>query len=191
VPSPQHAGGEPAARVDATTALSAAAVPAVEAMGLDIESLEVRSAGRGHVVKIVVDSDDGVTLDVVAEVSRSVSAALDARDDLFSGPYTLEVTSPGADRPLTKPRHWRRARSRLVRVRQQDGTEFAGRVGPADDHGVVLLVDGTLRRIGYGQVAAAAVEVEFRPPPAADLRLLEQAGETADRAAHAQKEEPT
>lgn len=190
MPSPQDAGGGTDVRAPGASELSHTIERVVASMGLDVESLEVRSAGRAQLVKVVVDGDDGVGLDLVAEVSRAVSAALDARDDLFAGPYTLEVTSPGVDRPLTSPRHWRRARSRLVRVRRQDGTEFVGRVGPADEHGVSLLVDGVLERIDYHLVATAAVEVEFRSPPAAELRLLERAEAQAEHTAQAQKEEP-
>lgn len=149
---------------------------AVSAIGFDLELLDVQQAGRRRLVKVVVDSDQGIGLDEVAEASRAVSAALDANDDLFVGPYTLEVTSPGVDRPLTRPRHWSRARHRLVRVRQRDGAEFTGRVGEADETGVTMLVDGTLRRVAYDAVERAVVEVEFRQPPAEDLALLDRAG---------------
>ncbi|MCP2169619.1 ribosome maturation factor RimP [Goodfellowiella coeruleoviolacea] len=153
---------------------------AVTAIGFDLELLDVQQAGRRRLVKVVVDSDQGIGLDEVAEASRAVSAALDAEDDLFVGPYTLEVTSPGVDRPLTRPRHWTRARHRLVRARQRDGAEFTGRVGEADETGVTMLVDGALRRVDYAEVERAVVEVEFRQPPAEELALLDQAGTSAD-----------
>ena len=149
---------------------------AIAELGFDLESLDVQIAGRRKLVKVVVDADDGVELDLLSGVSRAVSATLDAHDEVLGGPYTLEVTSPGVDRPLTKPRHWRRNRLRLVRIRPQDGPEFTGRVGDADDTGVELLVDGKLRRVEYRTVARAAVEVEFRQPPAAELRILEHSG---------------
>jgi ribosome maturation factor RimP len=125
-------------------------------------------------VKVVVYADDGLELDRLSDVSKAVSSVLDTRDDLLAGPYTLEVTSPGVDRPLTQPRHWRRAKLRLVRVRPRDGEEFTCRVGAADDTGVEVLVAGQLRRVEYRTVAKAAVEVEFRQPPAAELLLLEK-----------------
>ena len=149
---------------------------AVAAAGFELENLDVQTAGRRRLVKVVVDSDDAVDLDDIAEVSRAVSAALDARDDTeLGGSYTLEVTSPGLDRPLTKPRHWRRARLRLVKVRQTDGAQFAGRVGTVDDDpdgGVQVLTDGELRKVNYADVAHAVVEVEFKPPPAEELERL-------------------
>ena len=91
--------------------------PVVGAAGYDLEELVVTPAGRRSVVRVVVDRDSGVTLDDIAEVSRAVSAVLDENDgDLGRAPYVLEVTSPGVDRPLTEPRHWRRNTGRLVTV---------------------------------------------------------------------------
>ena len=148
---------------------------AVAAIGVDLESLDVTIAGRRRLVKVVVDSDKGIGLDQVADVSRAISHALDEHDPdgtALGGPYTLEVTSPGLDRPLTRPRHWRRARLRLVKVRQDDGGTFTARVGNSDDDGVDLFVDGTRRRLRYADVAHAAVEVEFNPPPIEELERL-------------------
>ncbi|MGM1063073.1 ribosome maturation factor RimP [Saccharothrix sp. Mg75] len=146
---------------------------AVEAIGFDLELLDVNQAGRRRLVKVVVDGDEGIGLDEVAQASRAVSAALDANEHLIAGPYTLEVTSPGADRPLTRPRHWKRNRLRLVKVKQPDQVEWFGRVGDADDTGVVLLVKGELRRVEYSTIERAAVEVEFKQPPVEELALLE------------------
>lgn len=147
---------------------------ALDPLGFDLEDLDVQQAGRRKVVKVVVDSDEGVGLDEVAEATRLVSAALDGADEVLAGPYTLEVTSRGVDRPLSRPRHWRRNRFRLVRLRRADGTEFTARVGAADDDGVRLLIDGEVRRVRYEDVRHAVVEVEFRQPPASELALLEQ-----------------
>lgn len=147
--------------------------------GLDLEEVDVRPAGRRRLVRVIVDSDDGVGLDEIAGLSRSISVRLDQKDDVLGGPYTLEVTSPGVDRPLLLPRHWRRARARRVEVRLTDSTTVDGRVGPADDEAVELLVSGRLRRVSYADVARAVVQVEFRQPPAEELRLLEQGGAAA------------
>ena len=117
---------------------------AVARAGFDLELLHVQQAGRRQLVKVVVDSrrprDSGIGLDQVADVSRAVSDALDARTTACSrGSYTLEVTSPGLDRPLTKPRHWRRARLRKVAVRQGEDS-YTARVGDAGERGRELLV---------------------------------------------------
>jgi ribosome maturation factor RimP len=149
--------------------------PVVAAAGFELDAVDVRPAGRRHTVRLVVDSDTGVGLDDIARLSRAASEELDRHEQLLGGAYTLEVTSPGVDRPLTSPRHWRRARRRLVAVRPQEGTPFRARVGDAGDDAVVLLVDGTLREVPYADVAHAAVEVEFNPPPADEIALLDPA----------------
>ncbi|HEY0807990.1 MAG TPA: ribosome maturation factor RimP [Pseudonocardiaceae bacterium] len=170
--SEQHGGTPGGARDALAGALRPVIADAVRGLGFDLETLDVQVAGRRKLVKVVVDADDGVELDLLSGASRAVSAALDSHDDLLGGPYTLEITSPGVDRPLTRPRHWRRANLRLVRIRPHDGAEYTGRVGACDDTGVEVLVGGTLRRVEYATMAKAMVEVEFRQPPAAELQLL-------------------
>ena len=112
--------------------------PLIAAEGYDLEDVAVSRAGRRNLVRVVVDADGGVDLDAVATVSRVVSDALDADLDSASplaaalaGSYTLEVTSPGVDRPLTEPRHWRRAAGRLVTT-EVEGRHVTGRVVAAD-----------------------------------------------------------
>src|SRR5215468_5333597 len=100
--------------------------PVISAVGLDLEDLGVSRAGRRHVVRITVDGDNGVGHDELTDVSHRLSVALDEAEatdgDLPLDAYTLEVTSPGVDRPLTQPRHWRRNVGRLVTVRAGQGS---------------------------------------------------------------------
>jgi ribosome maturation factor RimP len=133
--------------------------PVVTAAGYDLEDVNVTAAGRRSVVRVVVDRDGGIDLDAVAEVSRAVSDALDAADSLGSSPYVLEVTSPGVDRPLTLPRHWRRNVGRLVRA-----GERSGRIVAADDDGVTLDIAGEQQVVGYPELGAGQVQVEFSRP---------------------------
>ena len=146
--------------------------PVIEAAGCDLEDLTVTAAGRRSVVRILVDNDAGVTLDDVAEVSRAVGAALDAADEadpgLLGASYVLEVSSPGVDRPLTEPRHWRRNIGRLVSVTPRQGTAVAGRVVATDDIGITLDLDGEQRTLAYTAVVRAAVQVEFSRPQEED-----------------------
>ncbi len=146
----------------ATTRVLALLEPVVSGAGYDLEDLTVSAAGRRSVVRLLVDKDGGVTLDDVADVSRLVSDALDAADEqdptLLGTSYVLEVSSPGVDRPLTEPRHWRRNVGRRVRVHLRDGSTAEGRVTAADDDGVTLDDDRVLR---WAEVARGAVQVEF------------------------------
>ena len=146
---------------------------AVKTAGFDLDSFEVQQAGRRQLVKVVVDSDDGVGLDEVAEISRKVAAALDENEHVLASAYTLEVTSPGLDRPLSEPRHWRRARFRLVKITPAEGDAFVGRVGHAGGEAARVLVDGSIRDVRYREVEKAVVEIEFKQPPAEDLKLLD------------------
>lgn len=158
-----------------TAKLEPVVAEAVADAGFDLEDFDVQQAGRRRLVKVVIDSDAGVGLDEISEVSRAVSEVLDEHEHVLAGSYTLEVTSPGVDRPLTRPRHWRRARFRLVRIRLADGADLVARVGDADDDGVTVLAGGELRRVAYRDVERAVVEVEFQQPPAEDLVRLERA----------------
>jgi ribosome maturation factor RimP len=145
---------------------------AVASVGFDLEEIDIRPAGRRRLVRVVVDADSGVGLDDIAMVSRRVAAELDEHDEVLGGPYTLEVTSPGVDRPLTAPRHWRRARLRQVEVTPKVGEMITGRVGDAGEDAVALLVKGKLREVRYADVQRAVVVVEFRHPPEEELRAL-------------------
>jgi ribosome maturation factor RimP len=145
--------------------------PIVRAAGMDLESVRVGSAGRRRLLRVVVDADGGVSLDDIALVSREVSARLDATGAMGEAPYTLEVSSPGVDRPLTQPRHWRRAVGRLVRVpppsRDDDGPSagpIEGRVIAAGDRGIILEADGDQRELDYADLGPGRVQVEFGPP---------------------------
>jgi ribosome maturation factor RimP len=164
-------------RIDpATSRLAGWIQPVVADAGYDLEELVVTPAGRRSVVRVVVDRDAGVTLDDIAEVSRAVSDALDSNDDgMGRTPYVLEVTSPGVDRPLTEPRHWRRNTGRLVTVPVGPAgstDEVTGRVTAVTDAGVELAVEvkgkpgakkrpPTPRQVAWAQLGAGRVQVEF------------------------------
>ena len=143
--------------------------PVVSGAGYDLEDVAVTAAGRRSLVRVTVDADGGIDLDAVAVVSRLVSDALDADSNAPGSPralansYVLEVSSPGVDRPLSEPRHWRRAIGRLVRV-EVDGSQVTGRIGSVDDSGVTLDVDGTARSVGFADLGRGKVQVEFNRP---------------------------
>jgi ribosome maturation factor RimP len=131
------------------------------ALGLDLEGIELTPAGRRRVLRVAVDRDGGVTLDDVAEATKEVSRLLDESDVMGEQPYVLEVSSPGTDRPLTHPRHWRRNAGRLVAVSTTDGTSRTGRVVEAREDAVVLDVDGDRLELPFADVVKARVQVEL------------------------------
>ncbi|WP_328927941.1 ribosome maturation factor RimP [Streptomyces sp. NBC_00190] len=141
--------------------------PLVAAKGLDLEEIETSRAGKRRMLRIIVDSDEGVELDACAELSREVSDLLDETDVMGEDEYVLEVSSPGADRPLTEHRHYVRAIGRLVKFQLAESGELIARVLDVDDEGLDLEVPGvkgrkaTARRIAFTDIAKARVEIEF------------------------------
>jgi ribosome maturation factor RimP len=157
-----------APRIDLVAARSrvrAVIEPVIVAAGFDLEDVNLSRAGRRHVVRVLVDADGGISLDDVAVVSREISQALDAAEEaqgeVLAGEYQLEVGSPGVDRPLTLPRHWRRNLSRLVTVTVA-GRSLTGRVTAADETGVTLDVDGLTQDVPYADLGPGKVQIEFK-----------------------------
>ncbi|GAB2671734.1 hypothetical protein GCM10027169_36820 [Gordonia jinhuaensis] len=145
--------------------------------GFDLEDVDVSWAGPKSRVVLTVDRDGGSGLDDLAELSRTISAAIDDDPRWGQTPFTLEVTSPGVDRPLTAPRHWRRAQGRPVTIRRTDGGALTARIGrlQADEAAVELVVrertGPSIRLLPLADVDRAVAGVDFRPPSAAELEL--------------------
>jgi ribosome maturation factor RimP len=144
--------------------LAALLEPVVTASDLDLEGVRVSAAGRRRLLRIVVDGDGGVSLDDIALLSRNLSAVLDDSPIMGEVPYTLEVSSPGVDRPLTERRHWRRAVGRLVTVPlTADGAVLEGRILDAGPDDVTLEIAGASRALGYGDLGPGKIKIEFAP----------------------------
>jgi ribosome maturation factor RimP len=146
--------------------------PVVSARGMDLETVRITAVGRRRLLRVVVDADGGVSLDDITLISRVLSDELDANGAMGEAPYTLEVTSPGVDRPLTEPRHWRRAAGRLVRAtlapRSAPRTDnpgrsatIEGRVLAAGPSGVLLEVAGEQREFSYAELGPGKILLEF------------------------------
>jgi ribosome maturation factor RimP len=145
--------------------------PVVHALDMDLEGIRVTAAGRRRILRVVIDADGGVSLDDIALASRELSLKLDGAAEMGELPYTLEVSSPGIDRPLTQPRHWRRAVGRLVSApltagdgADQNGNGVAtaeGRIIGSTDAGVTLEHDGVAREFRYAELGPGRVQVEF------------------------------
>ena len=135
--------------------------PVLAAGGYDLEDLVIQRVGRRHLLRIAVDSDKGVNLDQIADLSRDISAGLDAAeaegDELIAGEYELEVGSRGVDRPLTEPRHWRRNVGRLVQVKAGE-RQLTARITAVDDSGVVLDKD----RHPFTELGPGRIQVELK-----------------------------
>jgi len=143
--------------------------------GYEIEDVVIDARTRPPRIMVVADGDNALDLDTAATLSRSASALLDGLDTIGEH-YVLEVSSPGVDRPLTRAKHFRRARGRKVDVVLSDGSKLTGRVGETNDDRVALVVragrDWAVREILIGDIAKAVVQVEFSPPAQAELELV-------------------
>lgn len=155
------AAGKMADRLEATLA------PLAEEHGLELVAVEVAGAPRLPVVRVYLDREGGIDIDTVAEANAWVSAALDELGEP-AGPFTLEVSSPGIERPLRKPADFRRflgSRAEAKTTRPIDGRrQFTGTISEADDDAFTLDVDGTMFRLEYDNLSRARlrVDIDFR-----------------------------
>lgn len=152
--------------------ISAVVEPALAARNLELDDIAMARQGKFTVLRVTVDGDGpkgrGPSLDEIAAATRDVSTALDDSDVMGAGSYTLEVSSRGVSRPLTKPAHWRRNRGRLVAF-TSDGERVTGRIVAADDTGAEVEVDGQRRRVEFADAGKAVVQVELNRPHDPDL----------------------
>jgi ribosome maturation factor RimP len=138
--------------------------PVVGATGFYLEEVHIAAPGKRRVVTCVVDGENSLNLDEVTLISREIAAVLDAAPFMGDTPFTLEVTSPGVDRPLTEPRHWKKNKSRLVRIVMVNGAVIAGRIIAVQDEGVLLLVGEKPAQevtVFFAEIKRALVEIEF------------------------------
>ena len=131
--------------------------PLVTKAGLVLEEVQVQTPGKNRFVTIIVDSETGLNLDQVTDASRLIGEAMDSAPFMGETPYTLEVTSPGVDRPLTAPRHWRKNVDRLVKIVKLDGDVCKGRITSASEDEVTL----DCCTVSFAEIKRATIEVEF------------------------------
>ena len=139
--------------------ISAAITPALEALGFYLEDVTIISAGRRSMLTVIVDGDTHLSLDQVTSATKAIGEIVESVQSLGETPFTLEVTSPGLDRPLTKVRHWQKNINRLVKVVLLDGTEIKGRIKDVNE--VSATVDE--KNINYSDMKRATLEIEFKP----------------------------
>jgi len=132
--------------------------PAIESLGFYIEDIAITSAGKRSMLTVIVDGDTHLSLDQVTVATKAISEIVENLPSLGNNPFTLEVTSPGLDRPLTKPRHWRKNQDRLIKIVLTDGKEVKGRIKDSNEASVT--VDDQL--INFADIKRATLEVEFK-----------------------------
>jgi len=159
--------------VDVDTVAQALA-PALSEQGLDLYDVEVSGSGRARILRVMVDRQGGgVDLEAIADATQAVSPLLDAPplDAVIAGPYALEVSSPGLERPLRTPAHFARAVGETISVKRRAGDDHGaqrvrGVVTAADDAGFDLtLDDGGAERIAYSDVTQARTVFEWGNEP--------------------------
>ena len=138
--------------------ISAAIRPIIEATGNYLEELTITSAGKVKILTVIVDSDSHLNLDQITAVTKEISEVIEALEELGDSAFTLEVTSPGIDRPLTKPRHWRKNLDRLVKITMTSGQDIQGRIGEATET-TVLVGD---QKVSFEDMKRAVLEIEFK-----------------------------
>ena len=145
--------------------ISELVTPAVSDLGFYLEDVHVATPGSHRIVTCIVDGDASLNLDQVTSVSRVISELLDEAVFMGETPFTLEVTSPGVDRPLTQPRHFAKNVDRLLKIIKLDGGEVTGRILSNTDHNVTLTVavkkETTELTISLTDIKRAVVEIEF------------------------------
>ena len=141
-----------------------ALTPVVIDAGFFLEEVTLTTAGNRRLVTCIVDGEKSLNMDEVTLISREISNLLEDAPFMGETPFTLEVTSPGVDRPLTLPRHWRKNVTRLVRITQTNGEVVTGRITSSDENAVTLAIEGKVSKevnIAFDDVKKAIVEIEF------------------------------
>lgn len=136
--------------------------PVVTGTGFVLEEVTVTPVGKRRLVSVVIDREvSNPSLDEVTVVSKEISAILDTYSQMGEMPFTLEVTTPGVDRPLTLPRHWKKNVGRLVKITPKEGEKYLGRISEVLENEVKLDLGKALINVNFDDVSRAQIEVEF------------------------------
>jgi len=138
--------------------VAAAITPAIESLGFYVEDIAITSAGKRSMLTVIVDGDTHLSLDQVTVATKAISEIVENLPTLGNNPFTLEVTSPGLDRPLTKPRHWQKNKDRLIKIILNNGKEIKGRI--KDSTQLAVTVDEQV--INFADMKRATLEIEFK-----------------------------
>lgn len=155
-----------------TQAITDLISPAVTEAGFYLEEVQIASPGSHRILTCVVDGLTPLNLDQVTVVSRIISDLLDSADVIGDTPFTLEVTSPGVDRPLTEVRHWTKNLTRLIKITLNDESVITGRLIEFDETSATLVenIKGRIKNhtVAFADIKRAVVEIEFNRKDAID-----------------------
>jgi ribosome maturation factor RimP len=138
--------------------VTAAITPIIESLGFYVEDIAITAAGKRSMLTVIVDGDTHLSLDQVTVATKAISEIVENLPTLGNNPFTLEVTSPGLDRPLTKPRHWQKNKDRLIKIILNNGKEITGRINDSTQSAVT--VDEQV--INFADMKRATLEIEFK-----------------------------
>lgn len=143
--------------------LSSLIAEACGSCGVELVEFDMFKAGKREILRIYIDKKSGVDVEDCANVSRHLSDALDKDEALLSGAYTLEVSSPGIDRPLKSTRDFERNLNRILRVTRESGKPLTGTLVSADEQNLTLSVKGVTDAVSVSrsEILSAKVEVQF------------------------------
>lgn len=150
------------------SAIRDAITPIILEADLFLEALQISSAGKHRVIRILVDRRDPripLSLDEVTAVTKPISASLDSLSALGELPFTLEVSSPGVDFPLSLPRHWVKNQNRLAAITLKTGEKFTGRITSSDETSATITIEGKkveTRMVAFEDISHANIEIEFK-----------------------------
>lgn len=138
--------------------------PVVEADGLELVEVSFAKEGNRRILRVAVDREGGVDLDTISTTAERISRRLDL-EGYAPGPYSLEVSSPGLERPLREPAHFRRRVGDKVKVKTveplQGSRTHVGALVSADAEAIVIATDGGELRVPYAGIASARTVFEW------------------------------
>ena len=158
--------------------------PALEAEGFFLEEVQLVSPGKHRIVTCIVDGARALNLDQVTVASKIIAGLIDEAPIMGDAPFTLEVTSPGVDRPLTKPRHFTKNIDRLLKITMLDGSVVIGRIISNTDSHVALTVllkkEELVQEFAFADMKRAQVEIEFNRSNKSDEEISDFDDEESD-----------
>lgn len=158
--------------------------PALEAEGFFLEEVQLVSPGKHRIVTCIVDGARALNLDQVTVASKIIAGLIDEAPIMGDAPFTLEVTSPGVDRPLTKPRHFTKNIDRLLKITMLDGSVVIGRIISNTESHVALTVllkkEELVQEFEFADMKRAQVEIEFNRSNKSDEEISDFDDEESD-----------